>query len=53
VDINHLKLKEEGKKKKLQEYRNNLTNIIIGIGDTNKEILDVKDRRREEIKKID
>jgi hypothetical protein len=53
VDINHLKLKEEGKKKKLQEYRTNLTNIIIGIGDTNKEILEVKDRRREEIKKID
>lgn len=53
MDINHLKLKEEGKKKKLQEYRNNLTDIIIGIGDTNKEILEVKDRRREEIKKID
>jgi hypothetical protein len=47
VDINHLKLKEEDKKKKLQQYRNNLTNIIIGIGDTNKDILEVKDIRRE------
>jgi hypothetical protein len=45
VDIGHLKLKEERKKKQLQQYRETLNNIIISIGRVNKEIAEVKLKR--------
>lgn len=53
VDINHLKLKEERKKKELKAYREELNEIILSIGDVNKEIAEAKLKRAQENKLAD
>ena len=45
MDIDHLKLKEEKKKKQLKLYRETLNNIVFSIGKVNKEIAEVKLKR--------
>jgi uncharacterized coiled-coil DUF342 family protein len=53
VDIEHLKLKEQRKKKQLQEYRNSLNEIIISIGNVSQQIAQIKLKRSEENQRID
>lgn len=53
MDINHLKLKEERKKKELKAYREELNEIILSIGDANKEIAETKLKREKENNSVD
>lgn len=53
MDIDHLKLKEERKKKQLQLYRETLNGIILSIGRVNRQIAEIKLKRIEENKNVD
>lgn len=45
VDLNHLRLKEERKKKQLEEYRLKMNSIIINIGEVNRKMNEARQAR--------